>query len=48
MPLAVQSMGYVLPDNRSSKEFSHEKNTKAPEETTTGVTAGGLVGVTLG
>ena len=38
----------LLPDIRSSKEFAHEKNTKAPEGTTTGVTAGGVVGGTLG
>jgi hypothetical protein len=38
----------LLPDSRSSKEFAHEKNTKAPEGTTTGVTTGGVVGGTLG
>src|SRR5258707_5698703 len=38
----------LLPDNQSSKEFAHEKNTKAPEGTTTGVTTGGVVGGTLG
>jgi hypothetical protein len=38
----------LLPDAQSSKEFAHEKNTKAPEGTTTGVTAGGVVGGTLG
>jgi len=38
----------LLPDSRSSKEFAHEKNTKAPEGTTTGVAAGGAVGGTLG
>ena len=38
----------LLPDNQSSKEFAHEKNTKAPEGTTTGVTAGGAIGGTLG
>src|SRR5664279_4643556 len=38
----------LLPDSSSSKEFAHEKNTKAPEGTTTGVTAGGAVGGTLG
>lgn len=34
----------LLPDSHSTKEFAHEKNTKAPEGTTTGVTAGGAVG----
>ena len=38
----------LLPDTQSSKEFAHEKNTKAPEGTTTGVTTGGVVGGTLG
>jgi hypothetical protein len=38
----------LLPDTQSSKEFAHEKNTKAPEGTTTGVTAGGAVGGALG
>ena len=38
----------LLPDNQSSKEFAHEKNTKAPEGTATGVTTGGIVGGTLG
>jgi hypothetical protein len=38
----------LLPDVRSTKEFAHEKNTKAPEGTTTGVTTGGVVGGTLG
>src|SRR6266852_584284 len=38
----------LLPDKQSSKEFAHEKNTKAPEGTTTGVTTGGVVGGTLG
>jgi hypothetical protein len=38
----------LLPDTRSTKAFAHEKDTKAPEGTTTGVTAGGLIGGTLG
>ena len=38
----------LLPDTRSTKEFAHVKETKAPEGTATGVTAGGLVGGTLG
>src|ERR1700674_5242382 len=38
----------LLPDTKSSKEFAHEKNTKAPEGTTTGVATGGVVGGTLG
>ena len=38
----------LLPDSNSSKEFAHDKNTKAPEGTTAGVTAGGAIGGTLG
>ena len=38
----------LLPDNQSTKDFAHEKSTKAPEGTATGVTAGGVVGGTLG
>jgi hypothetical protein len=42
------SISVLLPDSKSSKEFAHEKNTKAPEGTTTGVATGGAVGGTLG
>jgi hypothetical protein len=45
---AQQDISVLLPDNQSSKEFAHEKNTKAPEGTAAGVTAGGVVGGTLG
>jgi len=38
----------LMPDQHSSKEFAHEKNTKAPEGTATGVAAGGAIGGTLG
>jgi hypothetical protein len=38
----------LLPDVQGSKDFAHEKNTKAPEGATTGVTAGGAIGGTLG
>jgi hypothetical protein len=38
----------LLQDSASSKDFAHEKNTKAPEGTTTGVAAGGVIGGTLG
>ena len=38
----------LFPDNRSTKDFAHEKSTKAPEGTTAGVTAGGAIGGTLG
>jgi hypothetical protein len=38
----------LLPDNQGTKDFAHQKNTKAPEGTTAGVTAGGAIGGTLG
>lgn len=38
----------LLADSQGSKEFAHEKSTKAPEGTAAGVTAGGVVGGTLG
>lgn len=38
----------LMPDVASTKDFAHEKNTKAPEGTTAGVTAGGAIGGTLG
>jgi hypothetical protein len=42
------NVSVLLPDSRSTKEFAHEKGTKAPEGTATGVTAGGVIGGTLG
>ncbi len=38
----------LSPDQQTTKEFATEKNTKAPEGTTTGATAGGAIGGTLG
>jgi hypothetical protein len=38
----------LFPDNEGSKEFAHEKNTKAPEGATTGATTGALLGGSLG
>jgi hypothetical protein len=52
---ALQQAGFrsddisvLMPDQQSSEEFAHEKNTKAPEGTTAGVAAGGTIGGTLG
>lgn len=42
------AISVLLPDDESTRAFAHEKNTKAPEGTTTGVTTGGVVGGTLG
>jgi hypothetical protein len=38
----------LFPDNQGTKDFAHEKNTKAPEGTTTGVVTGGVAGGVLG
>jgi hypothetical protein len=38
----------LLPDNVGTKDFAHEKNTKAPEGTATGAASGGLLGGALG
>ncbi len=38
----------LLPDNQTSRDFAHEKHTKAPEGTTTGMAAGGTIGGALG
>jgi hypothetical protein len=42
------SISVLLPDDQSTREFAHKKETKAPEGTTTGVAAGGAIGGTLG
>jgi hypothetical protein len=42
------SISVLLPDDESTRAFAHEKHTKAPEGTATGVTAGGIVGGSLG
>jgi Protein of unknown function (DUF3341) len=38
----------LLPDNQGTKDFAHEKNTKAPEGVTTGAVSGGIAGGVLG
>jgi hypothetical protein len=38
----------LMEDTESAREFAHEKKTKAPEGTTTGVAAGGTIGGALG
>jgi hypothetical protein len=43
-----EDISALLPDNIGNKDFAHEKNTKAPEGTTTGAVTGGAVGGTLG
>jgi hypothetical protein len=43
-----EDISVLLPENEGTKDFAAEKHTKAPEGTTTGVVAGGVVGGTLG
>ena len=38
----------LFPENAGSRDFAHEKNTKAPEGATTGAGTGAVVGGTLG
>ncbi|MBA3912986.1 MAG: DUF3341 domain-containing protein [Acidobacteriales bacterium] len=38
----------LFPDNRGTKDFAVEKNTKAPEGTATGATSGAVIGGALG
>jgi hypothetical protein len=38
----------LFPENSGTKDFAHEKNTKAPEGATSGVLAGGIAGGVLG
>jgi hypothetical protein len=52
---ALRAAGYrntdisvLFPDNRGTKDFAHEKNTKAPEGTTAGATSGMAIGGALG
>jgi len=43
-----EDISVLFPDNTGSKDFAHQKHTKAPEGTTAGVSAGGALGGTLG
>jgi hypothetical protein len=44
-----QDISVLVPDSGGTdREFAHEKNTKAPEGTTTGALTGGVLGGTLG
>jgi hypothetical protein len=39
-----EDISILFPDNEGSKDFAHQKNTKAPEGATAGVSAGGAIG----
>jgi hypothetical protein len=43
-----EDISVLFPDNEGTKDFAHEKNTKAPEGATTGATTGALAGGALG
>ena len=45
---ANSAISVLLPDNDSTRAFAHEKSTKAPEGTATGVATGGIIGGTIG
>jgi hypothetical protein len=38
----------LFPENQGTKDFAHEKNTKAPEGTAAGAGTGAVIGGTLG
>ena len=44
----TEDISVLLPENVGTKDFAHEKNTKAPEGATTGAGTGAVVGGTLG
>lgn len=43
-----EDISVLLQDNVGTKDFAHEKHTKAPEGATTGAVAGGVIGGALG
>jgi len=45
---ASSDISVLLPDQKATRDFAHEKNTKAPEGAVAGAGAGGAVGGTIG
>ena len=45
---STNDISVLFPDKGTTHEFSHEKNTKAPEGVMTGAATGGVLGGTLG
>jgi hypothetical protein len=43
-----EDVSVLLPDDDATRNFAHEKNTKAPEASTAGAATGGVIGGTLG
>lgn len=46
--VASNDISVLFPDDSGTRDFAHEKQTKAPEGTTTGGTAGAVTGGVLG
>ncbi len=44
----TEDISVLLQDNVGTKDFAHEKHTKAPEGTAAGAVTGGVIGGTLG
>ena len=44
----ANDISVLFPDKEGTRDFAHEKNTKAPEGATVGASAGGIIGGTLG
>jgi hypothetical protein len=44
----AEDISALLPENMGTKDFAHEKHTKAPEGAATGASAGAVIGGTLG
>ena len=44
----TEDISVLFPENKGTKDFAHEKQTKAPEGATTGAATGGAIGGTLG
>src|SRR6186713_1995274 len=45
---STNDISALFPDKRGTRDFAHEKNTKAPEGAVAGASAGGAIGGTLG
>jgi len=45
---STHDISVLLPDSNATRDFAHEKNTKAPEGSAIGATTGGVLGGTLG
>jgi hypothetical protein len=46
--LRSTDISVLFPENEGTKDFAHEKHTKAPEGTATGATSGAVIGGGLG